>query len=53
MIKLENISKIYKGDTYEIQALDDVSLEINKGDFHLLWEGVVPGKPHCLISLVF
>ncbi len=33
MIKLENISKIYKGDTYEIQALDDVSLEINKGDF--------------------
>ena len=33
MIKLENISKIYKGDTYEIKALDDVSLEINKGDF--------------------
>lgn len=33
MIKLENISKIYKGDTYEIQALDDVSLQINKGDF--------------------
>lgn len=33
MIKLENISKIYKGDTYEIKALDDVSLKINKGDF--------------------
>ncbi|MBQ1327873.1 MAG: ABC transporter ATP-binding protein [Eubacterium sp.] len=33
MIILENVSKIYKGDTYNINAVDDISLKINEGDF--------------------
>lgn len=33
MIKVENISKIYKLGDSEFKALDNVSLEINKGEF--------------------
>ncbi len=33
MIVLENAGKIYKGDTYETHALDNVSLKINDGEF--------------------
>lgn len=33
MIVLENASKIYKGDTYETYALNNVSLKINDGEF--------------------
>lgn len=34
MIKLENVSYVYmKGGPFEKKALDDVSLEINKGEF--------------------
>ncbi|MEM4511471.1 MAG: ABC transporter ATP-binding protein [Nanopusillaceae archaeon] len=32
IIKLENVTKIYKTGNYEIKALDDVSLEIEKGE---------------------
>ena len=33
MIKLENVSKIYRMGEQEVRALDGVSLEIKKGDF--------------------
>lgn len=33
MIKVKNISKIYKNDSVETKALDDVSFEIKKGEF--------------------
>lgn len=33
MIKLENICKTYQGDTYNIQALQDITLNIEEGEF--------------------
>lgn len=33
LLKLINVSKIYKMDGIEVKALDDVSLEIKKGEF--------------------
>ncbi len=33
MIKLSNVRKVYRTDELETTALDDVSLEINKGEF--------------------
>ena len=33
MIVMENASKIYKGETYETYALNNVSLKINDGEF--------------------
>ena len=32
MIKLENVTKIYKSNSFEVKALDNVSLEISKGE---------------------
>ena len=33
MIEMENVKKVYKGDSYETTALDDISLKINDGEF--------------------
>ena len=33
MIRLENINKLYEGDTYKIQALLDITLTIGEGEF--------------------
>lgn len=33
MIKLKNISKVFKSDIYNTVALDNISLEINNGEF--------------------
>lgn len=33
MIEIENVKKVYKGDSYETTALDDISLKINDGEF--------------------
>ena len=33
MIRLENINKLYEGDTYKIQALQDITLTIGEGEF--------------------
>lgn len=33
MIRLENINKLYEGDTYKIQALQDITLTIREGEF--------------------
>ena len=40
MIKLENISKVYKTNG-ETKALDNVSLEINDGEFVAIMERIV------------
>src|SRR5690625_2252148 len=32
MIKFENVTKVYKGKSQTVQALDNVNLTINKGD---------------------
>ena len=33
MIRLENINKLYEGDTYKIQALQGITLAIGEGEF--------------------
>lgn len=33
MIRLENINKLYEGDTYKIQALQDITLTIGESEF--------------------
>lgn len=33
MIKIHNLTKIYKGASYEVKALNDVDIEINDGEF--------------------
>lgn len=33
MIQLENIQKFYEGDTYKIQALENITLTIGEGEF--------------------
>lgn len=33
VIRLENINKLYEGDTYKIQALQDITLTIGEGEF--------------------
>lgn len=33
MIRLENIQKLYEGDTYKIQALENITLTIGEGEF--------------------
>ena len=33
MIRLENINKLYEGDAYKIQALQDITLTIGEGEF--------------------
>lgn len=33
MIRLKNIEKVYRTDTVETLALNDISLNINKGEF--------------------
>lgn len=33
MIRLENINKLYEGDTYKIQALQGITLTIGEGEF--------------------
>lgn len=33
MIQLKNINKVYEGDTYKIQALENITLNIEEGEF--------------------
>jgi putative ABC transport system ATP-binding protein len=33
MIKLNNVNKVYEGDTYKIQALKNINLDIEEGEF--------------------
>lgn len=44
MIRLNNVSKVYKGDEYEIKALNQVSLEIREGEFLVIMGESGSGK---------
>ena len=33
VVEVKHVSKVFKRDAFEVKALDDASLEINKGDF--------------------
>lgn len=44
MIRLNNVSKVYKGDEYEIKALNQVSFEIREGEFLVIMGESGSGK---------
>ena len=45
LISLEHVSKVYPKGTRP--ALDDINLDIGRGDFVFLVALQVPAKPHC------
>ena len=53
MIRLENINKLYEGDTYKIQALQDITLTIGKGEFVSIMGRSGSGKTTLLNILGF
>jgi putative ABC transport system ATP-binding protein len=44
MVSARNITKVFKRDTFEVRALDDVSIDINEGDFMALMGPSGSGK---------
>ena len=44
MIKLTGINKIYRTNEIETMALENVNLEVNKGNFSVSWDLPVCGK---------
>ena len=53
MIRLENINKLYEGDTYKIQALLDITLTIGEGEFMSIMGRSGSGKTTLLNILGF
>lgn len=53
MIRLENINKLYEGDTYKIQALQDITLMIGEGEFVSIMGRSGSGKTTLLNILGF
>ena len=53
MIRLENINKLYEGDTYKIQALLDITLTIGEGEFVSIMGRSGSGKTTLLNILGF
>lgn len=53
MIRLENINKLYEGDTYKIQALQDITLTIGEGEFVLIMGRSGSGKTTLLNIIGF
>lgn len=51
MLKVENVSKIYKKGNQEVKAIDDVSLTISKGDFVSIIGPSGSGKSSLLLML--
>ena len=52
ILRVENLTKIYKNGSNEIRAVDNVSFSVEKGDFSLLSAHQVVGKVLCFILLV-
>ncbi len=50
MIRLQNIEKVYRTDTIETLAINDISLHIAKGEFFQSWALRVVVKVRCSIS---
>ncbi|MBZ5497176.1 MAG: ABC transporter ATP-binding protein [Acidobacteriia bacterium] len=44
VVKAHNVSKVYKRDSFEVRALDDVSIEIDSGEFLALMGPSGSGK---------
>ena len=53
MIRLENINKLYEGDTYKIQALQGITLAIGEGEFVSIMGRSGSGKTTLLNILGF
>lgn len=53
MIRLENINKLYEGDTYKIQALQGITLTIGEGEFVSIMGRSGSGKTTLLNILGF
>lgn len=51
MLKVKNVSKIYKKGSQEVRAVDDVSLAISKGDFVSIIGSSGSGKSSLLLML--
>lgn len=51
MLKVKNVSKIYKKGCQEVKAIDDVSLTISKGDFVSITGPSGSGKSSLLLML--
>lgn len=51
VIKTENLSKVYGKDGNKVVALDNVNIEIEKGEFVAIVGAVVQVRVHCFIKL--
>lgn len=51
MIRLENVSKVYRGKIREVRALDDVQLSVKRGEFVVVRGASGSGKSTLLLTI--